>query len=387
MINKITDSIIYVGVNDKTIDLFESQYKVPNGISYNSYIIKDEKTVIMDTVDKRATDEWTQNIENVLKDEKPDYLVISHLEPDHSYNIEMLCEKYPEMKIIGNAKTFAFIPQFFKISNLQERQVIVKEGDKINIGNHTLNFIMAPMVHWPEVMFTYEENENVLFTADAFGKFGDLDCDEDWLDEARRYYINIVGRYGLQVQAVLKKIATLKINKICPLHGPVLTDNLEYYINKYNIWSSYEKEDDGIFIAYASIHGNTAEAVRKLADLFESKGEKVFVQDLSRCDMSEALSNAHKYGKLVLAAPTYNFGIFTPMKEFLMKIKDNNLQNRIIGIVENGTWAPCVAKEMSDILSTMKNITIAEPTVTIKTRLHDENISQMHELVENMMNV
>ena len=290
MNKKVTDSIIYIGVDDKDIDLFESQYIVPNGISYNSYLIKDEKNVVMDTIDKRATESWVKNLEEALEGEKVDYLVVSHLEPDHGYNVQLLCEKYPEMKIIGNAKTFVIISQFFDIPNLEERKILVNEGDTINTGKHNLKFIMAPMVHWPEVMFTYEENEKILFTADAFGKFGALDTDEEWLCEARRYYFNIVGKYGVQVQNILKKVAQLEVKTICPLHGPILTENLGYYIDKYNVWSSYEPEEEGIFIAYASIHGNTKEAVEKLAEILNKKqAKKVVLADLARYDFAEAI--------------------------------------------------------------------------------------------------
>lgn len=381
----ITDSIFYIGVNDRNIDLFEGQYKVPNGISYNSYLIKDEKNVIMDTVDKNATEEWLQKLELALNGEKPDCLVVSHLEPDHSYNIELICKKYPEMKIIGNAKTFAFIPQFFNIENLDERKIEVKEGDSLNIGKHTLNFIMAPMVHWPEVMFTYEQTEKILFSADAFGKFGDLNAKEDWLDEARRYYINIVGKYGLQVQAVLKKASTLDIKTICPLHGPILTDNLEYYINKYDIWSSYRPEEDGILIAYSSIYGNTANAAKILEGFLKDENQNVVIKDLARCDMAEAISDAFRYSKIVLASSSYNFGLFPPMENFLNQLKLKNLQNRKIGIIENGTWAPSAAKVMNEILSQMKDIQLLEPSITIRTKMNDENLVQMKELVKSII--
>ncbi|MCI8310002.1 MAG: FprA family A-type flavoprotein [Clostridia bacterium] len=383
--NKVTDSIIYVGVNDRKIDLFEGQYNVPNGISYNSYLIKDEKTVVMDTVDKNAGGEWLKNLKEALNGEKPDYLVVSHLEPDHSYNIEKLCELFPEMKIVGNAKTFAFLPQFFNIENLNERQVLVKDGDSLNIGKHILNFVMAPMVHWPEVMFTYESTEKVLFSADAFGKFGDLKTDEPWLEEARRYYINIVGKYGIQVQAVLKKANTLDIKIICPLHGPILTEKLEYYLNKYDIWSSYKPEEKGTLIAYASIYGNTEMVSKKLASLLEQTGEKVVLKDLARCDIHEAISDAFKFDKLILASPTYNAGIFTPMEQFLNSLKEKNFQNRKVGIIENGTWAPLSGKAMTQILSQMKDITIADTQVTIKTRMNTENETQLENLINEMI--
>lgn len=383
--NKVTDSIIYVGVNDRKIDLFEGQYNVPNGISYNSYLIKDEKTVVMDTVDKNAGGEWLKNLKEALNGEKPDYLVVSHLEPDHSYNIEKLCELFPEMKIVGNAKTFAFLPQFFNIENLNERQVLVKDGDSLNIGKHILNFVMAPMVHWPEVMFTYESTEKVLFSADAFGKFGDLKTDEPWLEEARRYYINIVGKYGIQVQAILKKAKTLDIKIICPLHGPILTEKLEYYLNKYDIWSSYKPEEKGTLIAYASIYGNTEMASKKLASLLKQTGEKVVLKDLARCDIHEAISDAFKFDKLILASPTYNAGIFTPMEQFLNALKEKNFQNRKVGIIENGTWAPLSGKAMTQILSQMKDIKIADTQVTIKTRMNTENETQLENLINEMI--
>lgn len=382
----ITESIKYIGVNDKNLDLFESQYIVPNGMSYNSYIIKDEKNVVMDTVDKRATNKWLENLENELEGEKVDYLVISHLEPDHSSNIKLLCEKYPEMKLIGNDKTFEFLPQFFDIPNLEERKVIVKENDSISIGNHVLKFYMAPMVHWPEVMVTYEETEKILFSADAFGKFGTLDADEEWLCEARRYYFNIVGKYGVQVQALLKKAANLDIKTICPLHGPILKENLSYYLEKYDIWSKYEPEDDGVFIAYASIHGNTAEVASVLEEIVKEKGaKKVAIADLSRDDMAECIEDAFRYDKIVLAASSYNGSVFPPMEQFLRLIKEKNYQNRKIAIIENGTWAPSAAKTMLNIIEGMKNITIIEPKVTIRTTLKDENVEELKNLAENLL--
>lgn len=383
---KISDSIKYIGVDDKTIDLFESQYVVPNGISYNSYLIKDEKNVVMDTVDKRATEEWVKNLSDALEGEALDYLVVSHMEPDHAYNIELLSKKYPEMKIVGNDKTFAYMRQFFNIDNLEERKIIVKEGDTLNVGNHTLKFIMAPMVHWPEVMVTYEESEKILFTADGFGKFGALDTEEDWACEARRYYFNIVGKYGAQVQMLLKKTATLDIKTICPLHGPILKENLEYYIGKYDIWSSYKPEDDGVFIAYASIHGNTADAARKMAKLLEENGaKKVAISDLTRDDMAEAIEDAFRYDKIILAASSYNAEVFPPMEQFLNHLKSKNYQNRKVGIIENGTWAPSAARTMKDILSKMKNITICEKTVTIMSKMNEESITNMEELAKNIL--
>lgn len=384
----ISNDIIYIGADDKEIDLFENQYNVPNGISYNSYLIKDEKIAVMDTIDKRKTKEWINNLENALDGKSPDYLVISHLEPDHAYNIEYLSKKYPEMKLVGNDKTFAFIPQFFNIPNLEERKVLVKEGDTLSLGKHTLKFFMAPMVHWPEVMVEYEEYEKILFAADAFGKFGSLDTDEPWDDEARRYYINIVGKYGLQVQNLLKKASTLDIKMICPLHGPILKDNLEHYINKYNIWSSYTPEEDGIFIACSSIHGNTFEACKVLKEILEKNGaKKVILSDLSRADMAESVANAFRYSKIIFAASSYNFGVFTPMKQLLMHLQERNFQNRTVGIIENGTWAPTAGKCMQDILVVMKNINIIDPLVTIRSRLNEESKLKLEELSKNILKI
>lgn len=384
----ISNDIIYIGADDKEIDLFENQYNVPNGISYNSYLIKDEKIAVIDTIDKRKTKEWINNLENALDGKSPDYLVISHLEPDHAYNIEYLSKKYPEMKLVGNDKTFAFIPQFFNIPNLEERKVLVKEGDTLSLGKHTLKFFMAPMVHWPEVMVEYEEYEKILFTADGFGKFGSLDTDEPWDDEARRYYINIVGKYGLQVQNLLKKASTLDIKMICPLHGPILKDNLEHYINKYNIWSSYTPEEDGIFIACSSIHGNTFEACKVLKEILEKNGaKKVILSDLSRADMAESVANAFRYSKIIFAASSYNFGVFTPMKQLLMHLQERNFQNRTVGIIENGTWAPTAGKCMQDILVAMKNINIIDPLVTIRSRLNEESKLKLEELSKNILEI
>ena len=383
---EVTNCVKYIGVNDKTIDLFESQYKVPNGISYNSYLIRDEKNVVMDTVDSRMTKDWLNNLEKALEGEKVDYLVVSHMEPDHASNIELLSNKYPEMKIVGNNKTFMYIKQFFNISNLEERQVMVKEGDILNIGKHTLQFFMAPMVHWPEVMVTYEQSEKILFSADGFGKFGALDVDEEWVDEARRYYFNIVGKYGAQVQALLKKASNLDIKMICPLHGPILNENLEYYINKYDIWSSYKPEDEGVFIAYASIYGNTKSAAIQMAKLLEEKGVKqVVLADLTREDMAEAISNAFRFAKIVLASSSYNSGIFPPMEQFLHHLEGKNYQNRKIGIIENGTWAPSAGKCIKSILDNMKDITICEPMVTIRSRMNEETQTKMEELAKELI--
>lgn len=384
----ISKDIKYIGVDDKTLDLFESQYILPNGISYNSYLIKDKKNLVMDTVDKRALKEWIENLEKNLNGENVDYLVISHLEPDHAGNIGYLAKKYPQMKLIGNEKTFKMLIQFFDIENLEERKIIVNEGDKINIGNHTLQFFMAPMVHWPEVMVTYEETEKILFTADGFGKFGALDTNEEWDCEARRYYFNIVGKYGMQVQALLKKASTLDIKMICPLHGPILKENLEYYINKYDIWSSYKPEIEGIFIAYASIYGYTKQAVDKLVEILKEKGvEKISTTDLSRDDMAEAIEDAFKYDKMILAAPSYNSGVFPSMQQFLHHLQSKNYQNRKIGIIENGSWAPSAAKTMKEIISKMKNIEICEPTVTIISKMNENNIAELEKLANNLTEV
>ena len=381
----ITDNIFYIGADDKDIRLFESQYEVPNGMAYNSYLIKDEKNVVLDTVDRKVTNAWLENLEKALEGETIDYLVVSHLEPDHAYNIGLLVEKYPAMKIIGNAITFNMLPNFFDI-DLTDRKVVVKEGDTIKIGKHTLQFFMAPMVHWPEVMVTYEQTEKILFSADGFGKFGTLDTEEDWDCEARRYYFGIVGKYGAQVQALLKKASTLDIKMICPLHGPILKENLGHYIEKYDIWSSYQPEDDGVFIACASIHGNTFQAAQKLKEILEDKGaKKVVLTDLAREDMAEAVEDAFRYDKIILAASSYNAGVFVPMQQFLMKLKERNYQNRKIGVIENGSWAPSAAKTMKGILQEMKDITIIEPSVTIPSTMKQETIIQMEKLAESIL--
>ena len=381
---KITDAIQYVGVDDKTIDLFESQYVVPNGISYNSYVILDEKVTVMDTVDVRKTEEWLANLEEVLNGKSVDYLVVSHMEPDHASNIQRLVELYPDMKVVGNAKTFAMISQFFDV-DLSERSVVVKEGDTLCLGKHTLQFFLAPMVHWPEVMVAYEQSEKILFSADGFGKFGALDTDEAWTCEARRYYFNIVGKYGAQVQALLKKAATLDIQMICPLHGPILKEDLGYYIGKYDVWSKYEPEDEGVFIAYASIHGNTAKAAKKLAEMLEEKGAKrVAIADLSRDDMAEAVEDAFRHDKLVVASSTYDGGLFPCMEDFLQHLKAKNYQKRTVALMENGSWAPMAAKKMREILESMKDVTICEPVVTIKSTVKEDTIRVMEELAEKL---
>lgn len=381
----VTDSILYIGADDKDLDLFESQYIIPNGVSYNSYVIMDEKIAVMDTVDARRAEEWLDNLDKALAGKTPDYLIVSHMEPDHAANIQKLAEKYPEMKVVGNAKTFPMIGQFFDM-DLSDRSVVVKEGDTLSLGKHELQFFMAPMVHWPEVMVAYEKTEKILFSADGFGKFGALDVEEDWACEARRYYFNIVGKYGVQVQALLKKAATLDIAMICPLHGPILKENLGYYIGKYDTWSKYEPEDDGVLVAYASIHGNTRKAAEKMKEILEAKGAaKVAITDLSRDDMAEAVEDAFRYDKVVLAAATYDGGVFPCMEDFLHHLKSKNYQKRKIALIENGSWGPMAAKTMKGILEGMKELTICEKTVTIKSAMKQENVAQMEELAEELL--
>ncbi len=382
---KISESVLYIGVDDKTLDLFESQYIIPNGVSYNSYVIMDEKIAVMDTVDKRKADEWFENLDKALNGKAPDYLVISHLEPDHAANIQKAAEKYPEMKLVGNKKTFAMLPQFFDMT-FDGRTVEVGEGDTLSLGSHTLTFIMAPMIHWPEVMVAYESTEKILFSADGFGKFGALDADEDWTCEARRYYFNIVGKYGAPVQTLLKKAAALDIKTICPLHGPILKENLEYYINKYDTWSSYKPEDEGIFIAYASIHGNTAQAAIQLKEMLEAKGaKKVAITDLTRDDMAEAVEDAFRYDKLVVAASTYDGGLFPCMEDFLLHLKAKAYQNRKAAIIENGSWAPAAGKKMREYLESMKNIEICEKSVSIKSTVKPETVAAMEEMADYLI--
>lgn len=382
---KISDSVIYIGVDDKTIDLFESQYVVPNGVSYNSYVILDEKTAVMDTVDARASEEWLENLEKALDGRTVDYLVVQHMEPDHAGNIKKLAEKYPEMKIVGNAKTFPMMKQFFDIDNIDERSVVVKEGDTLSLGKHTLQFIMAPMVHWPEVMVTYEQSEKLLFSADGFGKFGALDTDEDWACEARRYYFNIVGKYGVQVQTLLKKASALDIAMILPLHGPILKENLGYYLDLYNTWSSYKPESKGVLVAYASIHGNTAKAAERFAEMLKANGvEKVVVSDLSRSDMAEVIEDAFRYDRMVIMAASYDAGVFPVMEDFLMHLKSKAYQNRKVGIVENGTWAPTAARVMRSYVENFKNVTLAEPVVTIRSALNETSEKALEELASAM---
>lgn len=382
---KISNSVVYIGVNDKTIDLFESQYKVPNGVSYNSYVILDEKVAVMDTVDKRVTEQWLENLSQALNGRSVDYLVVSHLEPDHASNIQKLAELYPNMKIVGNAKIFSMLPQFFTM-DLSDRSVVVKEGDTLSLGSHTLQFFMAPMVHWPEVMVEYEQSEKILFSADGFGKFGALDVEEDWTDEARRYFINIVGKYGTQVQNLLKKAATLDIQTICPLHGPVLKENLGYYIDKYLTWSSYEPEEEGVVIAYASIHGNTAKVAEKMAEILKEKGAKVVRSfDLARDDMAEAVSEAFRYDKLILMSPTYDGALFPCMEDFLYHLKVKTYKKRTVGIVENGSWAPMAGKLMKAYLETLKDIQICEPVVSIKSVMKEADEKNLETLAEALL--
>ncbi|WP_303835519.1 FprA family A-type flavoprotein [Ruminococcus flavefaciens] len=383
--NKITNDIYYIGVNDHDIDLFEGQYDVPNGMAYNSYIIVDEKTAIFDTVDGNFTDQWLDNITEVLADRKPDYLIVQHMEPDHSANIKRFLEKYPETTIVGNSKTFTMIDNFFEgltIANKLE----VKEGEKLSLGKHELSFVFAPMVHWPEVMFTYDSTDKVLFSADAFGKFGALDAEEDWACEARRYYFGIVGKYGAQVQGVLKKAGALDIQTICPLHGPILKENLGYYLGLYNTWSSYGVESEGIFIAYTSVYGNTKKAAELLKEKLEAKGcPKVAIADLAREDMAESVEDAFRYGKLVIATTTYNADIFPFMKHFILDLTERNYQNRTIGIIENGSWAPLAAKTVKAMFEKSKNITFTDTTVSIKSAVKAANIAEIEALADELM--
>ena len=381
----ISDSIKYIGADDTTLDLFESQYKVPNGMAYNSYIILDEKVAVMDTIDERKSEEWFNNLNAALNGRDVDYIVISHLEPDHAANIKALADKYPDAKLVLSAKAKAMLPQFFNIDNLDERCQVVAENDELSLGKHKLVFIMAPMVHWPEVMLEYETTEKVLFSADAFGKFGALCTDEDWTCEARRYYFNIVGKYGAPVQTLLKKAAGLDIKTICPLHGPVLKDNLNYYIEKYLTWSSYEPEDDGILVACASIHGNTKTAALKMVDILKENGyEKVAFTDLTRDDMAEAVEDAFRYGRLIVAAASYDGGVFPPMEDFVNRLSHKAYQKRKVGIIENGSWAPTAARWLKTAFEGMKNITICPDIVTIKSTMNDNNIADMEKMAKEI---
>ena len=384
---KFSDSVKYIGVDDTTIDLFESQYVVPKGVSYNSYVILDDKVALMDTVDKRGMEQWEKNLTAALDGRAVDYLIIQHLEPDHAGSIARLVELYPEVTLVGNAKTFQMLPQFFDLP-LEGHTLTVKEGDTLSLGSHTLTFVMAPMVHWPEVMVTYESSEKILFSADGFGKFGALSLteNEDWACEARRYYFNIVGKYGIPVQTLLKKAAGLDIATICPLHGPILTENLGYYLDLYNTWSSYEPEDEGILIAYASIHGNTKQAAEKMRDILIEKGAKnVVIMDMSRDDMARAVENAFRYSKMVLACATYDGGIFPCMEDFLNHLKAKNYQKRTVAFMENGSWAPAAAKLMKGMLEKQKDLTIVEPVVTIRSTMKPETVGVMEELADALL--
>ena len=383
----ISDAVKYIGVDDTTIDLFESQYVVPEGVSYNSYVILDEKTAVMDTVDKRGMEQWEKNLLAALDGRKVDYLVVHHLEPDHAGSIARLVELFPDVTLVGNAKTFSMLPQFFDIP-LEGHTLTVKEGDTLSLGEHTLSFVMAPMVHWPEVMVSYESKEKILFSADGFGKFGALSKteDDDWACEARRYYFNIVGKYGAPVQTLLKKASALDIAMICPLHGPILKENLEYYMGIYNTWSSYQPEDKGILIAYASIHGNTAAAANKLADILREKGaEKVVVSDLAREDMAEVIEDAFRYDRMIVAAASYDGGVFPCMQDFLHHLQAKSYQKRKVGILENGSWAPCAAKAMKGILEGLKEVTIAEPVVTIRSTLKESDVPELEKLADAIL--
>ena len=384
---KITDTVKYIGVDDTTIDLFESQYVVPEGVSYNSYVILDEKVAVMDTVDKRGMEQWEKNLLDALAGRKVDYLVIHHLEPDHAGSIGRLMELFPDVTLVGNAKTFSMLPQFFDIDT-EGKTIVVKEGDTLSLGEHELSFIMAPMVHWPEVMVSYDSKDKILFSADGFGKFGALELtkDDDWACEARRYYFNIVGKYGFSVQTLLKKAAALDIKCICPLHGPVLDENIEYYIGMYDTWSSYKPENKGVLIAYASIHGNTAGAAEKLGDMLKEKGvEKVVVSDLAREDMAEVIEDAFRYDRMIVAASSYDGGVFPCMQDFLNHLQSKSYQNRKVAIVENGSWAPSAGRTMKSILETMKNIELVEDIVTIRSTVKEADLENLEKLAEEML--
>lgn len=380
----VTEDIRYIGVNDHDVDLFEGQYTVENGMSYNSYVILDEKVAVMDTVDAHFGVEWLQNLETELNGRRPDYLVVQHMEPDHSANIAVFMETYPEAQIVSSAKAFVMMQQFFG-TDFPERKVVVGEGNTLKLGRHTLTFVTAPMVHWPEVIVTYDSTDKVLFSADGFGKFGALDVEEDWADEARRYYIGIVGKYGAQVQALLKKAAALDIAIICPLHGPVLNENLGYYLDKYNTWSSYAVEDEGVVIAYTSVYGHTKEVVEELAEKLNQRGcPNVVVADLARCDMAEIVADAFRYSKLVLATTTYNATIFPHMQNFIDHLTARNYQGRTVGMIENGAWAPMAAKVMKKMLETSKNLTYTDTTVTVKCALNDASRAQIDALADEL---
>lgn len=383
---EITNNIKYIGCDDTDLDLFESQYKVPNGVSYNSYLILDEKVAVLDTIDHRKSEEWFKNLESNLNGRNVDYLIVSHLEPDHSANIKALCDKYPNAKLVLSKKALDMLPQFFQIANLDSRAIVVKEGDTLCLGEHTLTFIMAPMVHWPEVMVEYESKEKILFSADGFGKFGALACDEPWVDEARRYYINIVGKYGGPVAALLKKAQGLDIKMICPLHGPILKDNLGYYLDLYSKWATYTPECDGILVVSASIHGYTKDIALNFYNELKNNNVNTSFVDITRCDMASAVALAFKYSKMVLACSTYDGKMFSPMEDFLNRLSSKGYQKRTVGLIENGTWAPMAKKCMIDLLGNMKDVTILDQAVTVKTTLNDESKGDLIALLDSIKN-
>ena len=384
----ITPGIQYIGADDKELDLFEGQYAIPEGISYNSYLIIDEKVAILDTIDARKTIDWMENLKGALKDRKPDYLIVSHMEPDHSSNVKLMLDTYPNIKVVASAQAFKMITRFFGVALPAERTIVVKDGSTLSLGEHTLQFFTAAMVHWPEVIVEYEQKEGILFSADAFGKFGALSYDDPdgWACEARRYYFNICGKYGVQVQALLKKLANVEIKKICPLHGPVLEENLDYYLNLYNTWSSYQPEEEGVFIAYCSLHGNTEEAALKLASIINSDSDvKVSTADLRRDDMAEAIEDAFRYDRLVLAAPTYDGGVMPVMEDFIHHLQIKNYQNRKVAFIENGSWAPMSGKKMREAMSALKNIEIVEPVVTVESTVKPETVEALKELASKLI--
>jgi len=384
----IAPGIQYIGADDKELDLFEGQYAIPEGISYNSYLIIDEKVAILDTIDARKTIDWMENLKGALKDRKPDYLIVSHMEPDHSSNVKLMLDTYPNIKVVASAQAFKMITRFFGVALPAERTIVVKDGSTLSLGEHTLQFFTAAMVHWPEVIVEYEQKEGILFSADAFGKFGALSYDDPdgWACEARRYYFNICGKYGVQVQALLKKLANVEIKKICPLHGPVLEDNLDYYLNLYNTWSSYQPEEEGVFIAYCSLHGNTEEAALKLASIINSDSDvKVSTADLRRDDMAEAIEDAFRYDRLVLAAPTYDGGVMPVMEDFIHHLQIKNYQNRKVAFIENGSWAPMSGKKMREAMSALKNIEIVEPVVTVESTVKPETVEALKELASKLI--
>ena len=384
----IAPGIQYIGADDKELDLFEGQYAIPEGISYNSYLIIDEKVAILDTIDARKTIDWMENLKGALKDRKPDYLIVSHMEPDHSSNVKLMLDTYPNIKVVASAQAFKMITRFFGVALPAERTIVVKDGSTLSLGEHTLQFFTAAMVHWPEVIVEYEQKEGILFSADAFGKFGALSYDDPdgWACEARRYYFNICGKYGVQVQALLKKLANVEIKKICPLHGPVLEENLDYYLNLYNTWSSYQPEEEGVFIAYCSLHGNTEEAALKLASIINSDSDvKVSTADLRRDDMAEAIEDAFRYDRLVLAAPTYDGGVMPVMEDFIHHLQIKNYQNRKVAFIENGSWAPMSGKKMREAMSALKNIDIVEPVVTVESTVKPETVEALKELAAKLI--